>query len=61
MMSMTYRRKQMIWNVVWAVVTVVVFVLVLFPPLMLFLTSIKTNVDALKYPPVWIFRPVVSV
>jgi multiple sugar transport system permease protein len=59
-MSVGYRRKRMIWDVVWVVVTVVVFVLVLFPPLMLFLTSIKTNVDALKYPPVWIFRPVVS-
>ncbi len=40
--------------------TVIVFAVVLFPPFMLFLTSIKTNVDALRYPPVWFFRPTIS-
>ncbi|BER92652.1 carbohydrate ABC transporter permease [Atrimonas thermophila] len=52
-------RKRVLDALVWVGIGVV-FLVVLFPPFMLFLTSIKTNVDALKYPPVWIFRPVAS-
>jgi len=36
---------------------VVVFVVILFPPMVLFLTSIKTELDALSFPPKWIFQP----
>ncbi len=39
------------------VVTVIVFVFILFPPFVLLLTSIKREVDALSFPPKWIFRP----
>jgi ABC-type glycerol-3-phosphate transport system permease component len=52
-------RKRVLDVLVWVGIGIV-FLVVLFPPFMLFLTSIKTNVDALKYPPVWIFRPVAS-
>lgn len=52
-------RKRVFDVLVWVGIGIV-FLVVLFPPFMLFLTSIKTNVDALKYPPVWIFRPVAS-
>jgi len=37
--------------------TVIIFSLILFPPIILFLTSIKTEVDALSFPPKWIFKP----
>ncbi len=40
-----------------AVISIVVFVVILFPSVMLFLTSIKTELDALSFPPKWIFRP----
>lgn len=36
---------------------VVVFVVIIFPPMVLFLTSIKTELDALSFPPKWIFQP----
>ncbi len=52
-------RKRIFDVLIWVGIGLV-FLVVLFPPFMLFLTSIKTNVDALKYPPVWVFRPVVS-
>lgn len=52
-------RKNLV-KVLLFLVTALVFIFVLFPPFMLFLTSIKTNVDALRYPPVWIFKPVAS-
>ncbi|MBD3309395.1 ABC transporter permease subunit [candidate division KSB3 bacterium] len=38
-------------------IAVIVFGIILFPPLMLFLTSIKTELDALSFPPKWIFTP----
>lgn len=44
-------------RIILAVITVVIFVVILFPALMLFLTSIKTELDALSFPPKWIFRP----
>jgi len=42
---------------VFILVTVIVFSVIIFPPLVLFLTSIKTERDALSFPPKWIFRP----
>jgi len=56
----THRSKKKILNVILAIITMLVFIYILFPPIMLFLTSIKKNVDALRYPPVWIFRPIGS-
>ncbi|MDK2897122.1 MAG: multiple sugar transport system permease protein [Candidatus Atribacteria bacterium] len=53
-------KKRGIINFLLLVLTVIVFAVVLFPPFMLFLTSIKNNVDALKYPPVWLFKPTSS-
>jgi multiple sugar transport system permease protein len=56
----THQSKKKILNFFLTVITVVVFVYILFPPIMLFLTSIKKNIDALRYPPVWIFKPIGS-
>ncbi len=39
------------------VATVVIFGVILFPPAVLLVTSIKTEVDALSFPPKWIFDP----
>ena len=44
-------------KIIFVLVTVVVFTVILFPPIMLFLTSIKTELDALAFPPRWIFKP----
>ncbi len=44
-------------KIIFILVTVIVFFLILFPPIILFLTSIKTEVDALSFPPKWIFKP----
>ncbi len=52
--------KKRLVSLLLTLITALVFIFVLFPPLMLFLTSIKTNVDALRYPPVWLFKPVAS-
>ena len=52
--------KKRIVSLLLTLITALVFIFVLFPPFMLFLTSIKTNVDALRYPPVWLFKPVAS-
>ncbi len=40
-----------------AIVSVVVFAVILFPPIILFFTSIKTELDAMSFPPKWIFQP----
>ncbi|HSV31116.1 MAG TPA: carbohydrate ABC transporter permease [Atribacteraceae bacterium] len=53
-----HRPKIKTVNWILGIISVIVFVFVLFPPFMLFLTSIKTNLDALRFPPVWIFQPV---
>ncbi len=42
---------------IFVVIAVVVFGVILVPPVVLFLTSIKTEVDALSFPPKWIFLP----
>jgi len=52
--------KKRLVSLLLTLITALVFIFVLFPPFMLFLTSIKTNVDALRYPPVWLFKPVAS-
>lgn len=52
--------KKRIVSLLLTLITALVFIFVLSPPFMLFLTSIKTNVDALRYPPVWLFKPVAS-
>jgi multiple sugar transport system permease protein len=44
-------------KIIFVIITVIVFVIILFPPIMLFLTSIKNELDALAFPPKWIFKP----
>jgi len=41
-------------------VVAIIFIIILFPPIVLFLTSFKTEVDALSYPPKWIFTPTIK-
>lgn len=53
-------KKGIVKSFFLGVLTLVVFLWIFFPSVMLFLTSIKTNVDALRYPPVWIFKPVIT-
>ena len=54
---MDYAITSKVKKIIFIVITVVVFAFILFPPIMLFLTSIKTDVDALSFPPKWIFTP----
>ena len=54
---MDYAITSKVKNIIFIVITVVVFAFILFPPVMLFLTSIKTEMDALSFPPKWIFTP----
>jgi multiple sugar transport system permease protein len=42
------------------VLTVAVFTVILFPPFVTLLTSLKTEVDAFTFPPKWIFKPILS-
>ncbi|MBE0479143.1 carbohydrate ABC transporter permease [Candidatus Aerophobetes bacterium] len=44
-------------KIILLVITAVVGTVILFPPVVLFLTSIKTDLDALTFPPKWIFQP----
>jgi len=44
-------------KIIFVIITIIVFTIILFPPIMLFLTSIKTELDALAFPPKWIFKP----
>ena len=41
-------------RVLLTIATVVIFGVILFPPVVLFVTSIKTDIDALSFPPKWI-------
>ena len=52
------RRK--VKKIILAIITVIVFVVILFPPIMMFLTSIKTELDALSFPLKWIFQPTIQ-
>jgi multiple sugar transport system permease protein len=51
--SFTSKTKRIILTIA----TIVIFGVILFPPVVLFLTSIKTDIDALSFPPKWIFDP----
>lgn len=42
---------------IFIIITVLIFIVILFPPFILFFTSIKTESEALSFPPVWIFTP----
>jgi len=55
MMSEVFTAK--VKKIVFVVIAVVVFGVILLPPVVLFLTSVKTEVDALSFPPKWIFLP----
>ena len=54
---MQYSTVRKVKKIVFAIITVIIFSLVLFPPIVLFFTSIKTELDALSFPPKWIFKP----
>jgi len=47
-------------KIIFVVLTVIVFGIILFPPFVLFLTSVKTDIDALAFPPKWIFKPTIK-
>jgi len=51
---MTRRQRH---KIVRSILIVLVTVFFIFPIIMIFLTSIKTRIDALAVPPVWIFKP----
>jgi multiple sugar transport system permease protein len=57
---MRYRTARTIRRALLALAVVVIFTIILLPPLILFLTSIKTEVDSMSYPPKWIFTPTVK-
>ena len=57
---MRYSTTRTIRKVLLALATVVIFTIILLPPLILFLTSIKTEVDSMSFPPKWIFTPTVK-
>lgn len=44
-------------KIIFLLIVAVIFGVILFPPVVLFLTSIKTELDALSFPPKWIFKP----
>jgi multiple sugar transport system permease protein len=44
-------------KIIFVLIAAVVFGVILVPPLVLFLTSIKTELEALSFPPKWIFLP----
>lgn len=44
-------------KIIFLLIVTVIFGVILFPPVVLFLTSIKTELDALSFPPKWIFKP----
>lgn len=57
---MTKEVRTLLQRALIGLVIAFVFIWIFFPSIMLFLTSIKTNVDALRYPPVWLFKPVLT-
>jgi multiple sugar transport system permease protein len=54
---MQYRTVGKVKKIVFVLITLIIFGFILFPPIVLFLTSIKTELDALSFPPKWIFKP----
>jgi len=57
-MNKLFRVK--IKKIIFIGVVAIIFIIILFPPIVLFLTSFKTEVDALSYPPKWIFTPTIK-
>ena len=52
------QRTFSLGNLVYALATAAVVLFFIFPIFMIIVTSLKSRVDALASPPVWIFRPV---
>ena len=52
------RRKIRAINILYGVLTALVVLFFVFPIFMIVVTSLKSRVDALAVPPVWLFRPV---
>jgi multiple sugar transport system permease protein len=50
-------RKIKIFDIICGLLIVLVVIFFLFPIVMITITSLKTRVDALAVPPVWIFKP----
>ena len=57
-MNKLFRVK--IKKIIFIGVVAIIFIIILFPPIVLFLTSFKTEVDALSFPPKWIFTPTIN-
>ena len=47
-------------QIILTIVTIAIFGIILFPAFVLFVTSIKNDVDALSFPPKWIFDPTIK-
>jgi multiple sugar transport system permease protein len=54
------QRSLDVWLFIKRLLVVVVAIFFLFPIVLIFLTSIKSRVDALAFPPVWIFTPTLN-
>ena len=52
------KRKFRLMNFIYGILTALVVLFFVFPIFMIVVTSLKSRVDALASPPVWIFRPV---
>lgn len=52
------KRKFRLANFIYGILTALVVLFFVFPIFMIIVTSLKSRVDALAVPPVWIFRPV---
>ncbi|GAK57167.1 putative transmembrane component of ABC transporter [Candidatus Vecturithrix granuli] len=54
---MSVRKRVLLKKFLLIIASVAVFFVILLPPILLLLTSIKTELDALSFPPKWIFQP----
>ncbi len=54
---MSVRKKVTLKRFLLIIASIAVFFVILLPPFLLVLTSIKTELDALSFPPKWIFQP----
>ncbi|MDY0092244.1 MAG: carbohydrate ABC transporter permease [Candidatus Vecturithrix sp.] len=54
---MSVRKKVTLTRFLLIIASIAVFFVILLPPFLLVLTSIKTELDALSFPPKWIFQP----
>lgn len=55
---MTKRRQRL--RILYSFLMILLLIYVLFPIVMIMLTSFKTRIDALAVPPVWIFQPTLA-